>query len=176
MASASEEVRKLKGKEGSATELIRQYLEAKKANFSIVKVDPGENVSRVKRVDPFIEPGSIMIEKNGKMVIIEELTKVCGVSGRYHDTDEKTNVNAILDRSKRVFFKTYKDKKDLYIMTETKIKEPTFGLYLGGGEINVNMKDVLKEPSKIPDYDETFEINCDCESGKLKCKANVWEF
>lgn len=176
MAMASEEVRKLKGKEGSATELIRQYLEVKKANFSIVKPDPGEKVARIKRVDPFIEPGSIIIEKDGKKVIIEELTKVCGISGRYHDTDEKTNVNAIIDKSKRIFFKTYKDKKDMYIMTETKIREPTFDLYLGGAEINVSMKDVLKEPSNIPDYDETFELYCDCESGKLKCKVNVWEF
>jgi len=176
MAKASEEIRKLKGKEGSITDLARQYLEAKKANFSIVKADPGENVARIKGVEPFVEPGSIMIEKDGKKIIIEELTKVCGVSGRYHDTDQKANIHATVDRAQRVLFKTYKDKKDLYIFTESEIKDPSFGFYLGGANIRATIKDALKEPSNIPDYDETFEIDCKCEDYKLKCKANVWEF
>jgi hypothetical protein len=172
----SEEIRKLNDKEGSLTDLARQYLDAKKANYTVVKADPGEKVARIKGVDPFVEPGSIMIEKNGKKVIIEELTKVCGVSGRYHDTDENVKTHAILDRAPRILFKTRKDKKDLYIYTEAEIKEPIYGLYLGGGKITVDMKDVLKEPSKIPDYDETFEIRCKCEDYRLKCKGHAWQW
>ena len=117
-----------------------------------------------------------MIEKNGKKVIIEELTKVCGVSGRYHDTSENVKTHAILDRVPKLLFTTYKDKKSLHIYTEAEIKEPTFGLYLGGGKITVDMEDVLKEPSKIPDYDETYEINCKCEDYKLKCKGRAWQW
>ncbi len=94
---ASEEVRKLDGKEGSLTDLARQYLDTKKVNYSILKAEPGDNVARPKGVEPFVEPGSVMIEKNGKKVIIEELTKVCGASGRYHDTDEKVSTHAILE-------------------------------------------------------------------------------
>ncbi len=172
---ASEEISKLNGKEGSLTDLAREYLDAKKANYSILKAEPGDRVARPKNVEPFVEPGSIMIEKDGKKVIIEELTKVCGVSGRYHDTDEKVRTHAILDRATRILFKTYKDKKDLYIYTEAEIKEPVLGLYLGGGKITVDMKDVLKEPSKIPEHDETYEINCKCDNG-LKCKGNAWKW
>lgn len=172
----SEEVRKLNGKEGNLTDLARQYLDAKKANYSVLEAEPGDTVARPKGVEPFVEPGSIMIEKNGKKVIIEELTKVCGVSGRYHDTDEKVRAHAILDRAPRVLFRTHKDKKDLYIYTEAEIKEPAFGLYLGGGKITVDMKDILKEPSVIPDHDETFEINCKCENGKLKCNGRAWQW
>lgn len=172
----SEEVRKLDGKEGSLTDLARQYLDAKKANYSVLEADPGDTVARPKGIDPFVEPGSVMIEKNGKKVIIEELTKVCGASGRYHDTDKKVRTHVIIDRVPRVLFKTRKDEKDLYIHTGAEIKEPTFGLYLGGGKITVNMEDILKEPSKIPDYDETFEINCKCEEYKLKCKGNAWQW
>ncbi len=74
-------------------------------------------------------------------------------------------------------FKTYKDKKSLHIHTDMEIKEPSLGLYLGGGRITVDMEDILKEPSKIPDYDETFEINCKCEEyGKLKCKGHAWQW
>jgi len=176
MAKVSEEVRKLHEKEGSFTDLVKQYLDAKKANYTILKAEPGDTVVRPKGVEPFVEPGSIMIEKNEKKVILEELTKVCGVSGRYHDTDEKVRTHAILDRVPRILFKTRKDEKDLYIYTEAEIKEPTFGLYLGGGKITVDMKDVLKEPSKIPDYDETFEIRCKCEEYKLKCKGHAWQW
>lgn len=172
----SEEIRKLNGKEGSLTDLARQYLDSKKANYSILKAEPGDTVARPKGASPFVEPGSINIEKNGKKVIIEELTKVCGASGRYHDTDEKVKAHAILDRIPRIVFKTYKDKKSLYIHTDVEIKEPIFGLYLGGGRITVDMEDILKEPSKIPDYDETFEINCKCEEGKLKCKSHAWQW
>lgn len=171
----SEEVKKLDGKEGSLTELVRQYLDAKKVNYSILKAEPGANVARPEDVEPFVEPESIMIEKNGKKVIIEELTKICGASGRFHDTDEKVRAHAILDRIPRIVFKTYKDKKSLHIHTEAEIKDPAFGLYLGGGHITVDMEDILKEPSKIPDHNETFEINCKCE-GKLKCKGNAWQW
>lgn len=172
----SEEVRKLDGKEGNLTDLVKQYLDAKKANYTVLKAEPNDTVARPKGVEPFVEPGSIMIEKDGKKVIIEELTKVCGVSGRYHDTDEKVRTHAIIDRAQRVFFKTSKDKKDLYIYSESEIKDPSFGIYLGGGKITVDMKDILKEPSKIPDYDETFEIRCKCEEYKLKCKGNAWQW
>lgn len=113
---ASEEVSKLEGKEGSLTDLVKQFLDAKKVNYSVFKADPGSNVARIKGVEPFIEPGSIMIEKNGKKVIIEELTKVCGMSGRYHDTDDKVRTHAILDRAQRIVFSTYQDKKDLHIV------------------------------------------------------------
>lgn len=172
----SEEVRKLDGKEGSLIDLARQYLDVKRVNYSILKAEPGYNAARPEGVDPLVEPGSIMIEKNGKKVIIEELTKVCGASGRYHDTDEKVKVHAILDRVPRILFKTHKDKKDLHIYTEAEIKEPTFGLYLGGGKITVDMEDILKEPSKMPDYDETFEINCKCEEHRLRCKGHAWQW
>lgn len=172
---ASEEVSKLEGKEGSLTDLVKQFLDAKKVNYSVIKADPGSNVARIKGVEPFVESGSIMIEKNGKKVIIEELTKVCGMSGRYHDTDDKVRTHAILDRAQRIVFSTYQDKKDLHIHTEAKIKEPLLGLYMGGGEITVDMKDILKEPSKIPDVNETFEINCECADG-LKCKGHVWQW
>lgn len=173
---ASEEVRKLDGKEGSLTDIARQYLDTKKANYSVLKAEPGSNVARPKDVDPFVEPGSIMIEKNGKKVIIEELTKVCGASGRFHDTGEKVRAHAVLDRAKRIVFRTYKDKKDLHIYTEAEIKDPSFGIYLGGGKITVDMEDVLKEPSKIPDHDEVFEINCECERYGLKCKGHAWQW
>lgn len=172
----SEEVRKLDGKEGKFIDLAKQYLDTKKVNYSVLKAEVGDNVVRLKGIEPFAEPGSIMIEKNGKKVILEELTKVCGVSGRYHDTDEKVRTHAILDRAPRVLFKTHKDKKNLYVYTEAEIKEPTYGFYLGGGKITVDMEDILKEPSKIPDYDETFEINCKCEEYKLKCKGHAWQY
>jgi hypothetical protein len=103
----SEEVRKLDGKEGSLTDITRQYLDAKKVNYSILKAEPGDNVARPKDVDPFVEPGSIMIEKNGKKVIIEELTKICGASGRFHDTDEKVRAHVVIDRTQKIVFKTY---------------------------------------------------------------------
>jgi len=173
---ASEEVRRLDGKEGTLTELAKQYLDAKKVNYSILKAGPGDTVARPIDIDPGVEPGSIMIEKNGKHFIIEELTKVCGISGRYHDTDKKVKIGAILDRVPRILFKTYQDRKDLHILTDTEIKEPTFGTYLGGGRITVDMGEALKEPSKIPDFNETFEINCKCDSGKLKCRGNVWQW
>lgn len=176
MAKASEEVRKLDGKEGDLIGITRQYLDAKKVNYSVLKAEPGNNVVRLKGVEPFVEPGSIMIEKNGKKVIIEELTKVCGASGRFHDTDEKVRVHATLDRSQKIVFKTYKDEKKLHIYTDAEIKDPSFGFYLGGGRLTVDMEDILKEPSKIPDYDETFEINCECENGKLKCKGHAWQW
>ena len=173
----SEEVRKLDGKEGKLTELVKQYLDIKKASYAIAKAEPEDTVARPKGVDPFVEPGSIMIEKNGKKVIIEELAKVCGASGRYHDTDEKVRVHAILDRVPRVLFTTYKDKKSLHIHTDIEIKEPTFGSYMGGGRITVDFDDALREPSKIPDYDETYEIRCECEPYKpLKCKGHAWQW
>ena len=171
----SEEIRKLDGKEGKLTELAKQYLDTKKANYIIAKAEPGNTVARPKGVETFVEPGSIMIEKNGKKVIIEELTKVCGMSGRFHDTDEKIRTHAILDRPSRVLFKTYKDEKRLHIHTDVEIKEPTFGLYLGGGHITVDIEDALREPSKIPDYDETYEIRCECDRG-LKCKGHAWQW
>jgi len=173
----SEEVRKLDGKEGSLIDIARQYLDAKKVNYSILKAEPGEiKTARPKGVEPFVEPGSIMIEKNGKKFIIEELTKVCGASGRFHDVDEKVKAHAILDRSQRMVFKTYNDKKSLHIHTDMEVKEPTFGSYLGGGHITVDMEDILKDPSKIPDYDETFEINCKCEEHRLRCKGHAWQW
>lgn len=172
----SEEVRKLDGKEGNLTDLTRQYLDTKKVNYSVIKAEAGDTVARPKDVDPFVESGSIMIEKNGKKVIIEELTKVCGASGRYHDTDKKVRTHAIIDRIPRIVFKTYKDKKSLHIYTEAEIKDPSLGLYLGGGHITVDMEDILKEPSKIPDYDETFEINCKCEESRLRCKGHTWQW
>jgi hypothetical protein len=172
----SEEVRKLDGKEGNVTDIIKQYLDVKKVNYSVLKAEPGDNVARPKDIYPFVEPGSIMIEKNGKKVIIEELTRICGVSGRFHSSDEKVNANAILNRSQRIVFKTYKDKKNLHIHTNADIKDPSFGFYLGGGNITVDMEDILKEPSKMPDHDETFEINCNCEEGILKCKGRTWEW
>lgn len=173
---ASEEVAKLNNKEGKFIDLAKEYLDVKKVNYSVLKTEPGDNVVRIKGVEPFAEPGSIMIEKNGKKVILEELTKVCGVSGRYHDTGEKVKAHVVLDRAPRVLFKTHQDKKSLHVYTEAEIKEPTYGLYLGGGKITVDMEDVLKEPSKIPDYDETFEIRCKCDEGLLKCKGNVWQW
>ncbi len=172
---ASEEVAKLNGKEGSLTDLAKQYLDIKKANYTVIKAEPGSNVARPKGVDPFVEPGSIMIEKNGKKVILEELTKVCGVSGRYHDSDSKVKVHSILNRAQRVVFKTYNDQKDLRILTDSEIKDPAFGLYLGGGELVVDMQDVLKEPTKLPESHETFQIDCKCE-GQLKCKGYVWQW
>jgi hypothetical protein len=172
----SEEVKKLNGKEGSLTDLVKQYLDIKKVNYSVLKAEPGDNVARPKDVEPFVEPGSIMIEKNGKKVIIEELTKVCGASGRFHDTDEKVRAHTILDKIPRIVFTTYKNKNSLHIHTDAEIKDPAFGLYLGGGKITADMEDILKEPSKIPDHDETFEINCKCEEHKLKCKGNAWQW
>lgn len=172
----SEEVRKLNGKDGDLIDLARQYLDIKKVNYSIIKAGPDHTVIRPEGVDTFVEPGSIMIEKDGKKVIIEELTKVCGLSGRYHDTDKKVRVNAILDRAPKILFRTYKDKKNLYIHTDAEIREPVFGTYLGGGRLSIDMEDILKEPSKIPDNDEAFEINCKCENGKLKCKGHAWEW
>lgn len=173
---ASEEVRRLDEKEGTLAELAKQYLDAKKVNYSILKAEPGDTVARPKGIDPAVEPGSIMIEKNGKSFIIEELTKVCGSSGRYHDVDKNVKTAAILDRVPRILFKTYQDKKDLHILTDAEIRDPTFGTYLGGGRITIDMENVLNEPSKIPDFNETFEINCKCDSGKLKCKGNVWQW
>jgi hypothetical protein len=38
------------------------------------------------------------------------------------------------------------------------------------------MEDILKEPSKIPDYAETFEINCECKEHKLKCNGHAWQW
>lgn len=172
----SEEVRRLDGKEGTLTELAKQYLDIKKVNYTVLQAKPGDTAVRLKSIDPAIEPGSIMIEKNGKSFIIEELTKVCGASGRYHDVDKNVKTAAILDRVPRVLFKTYKDKKDLYIHTDIEIKEPTFGIYLGGGKITVGMENIIKEPSKMPDDTETFEINCQCDNGKLKCKGNAWQW
>lgn len=172
----SEEVRKLDGKEGNLIDLAKQYLDAKRVNYSILKAETGDNVARPKGVEPFVEPGSIMIEKNGKKVIIEELTKVCGASGRFHDAGEKVGAHAILDRIPRIVFKTYKDKKSLHIHTDAEIKDPSLGIYLGGGRLTVDMEDILKEPSKIPDHNETFEINCKCETGKLRCKGHAWEY
>lgn len=174
MAEVSEEIRTLHDKEGKLTDLVRQYLDVKKANYTIVKAEPGERVAYIKGVDPFVEAGSIMIEKDGNKVIIEELTKICGMAGRFHQRNS-VNIDSILDRARRVLFKTYKDKKDLYILMDLEAKEPTFGLYLGGGNISIRIKDILKEPSKIPEYDETYEINCECvELGKLKCKGRAW--
>jgi hypothetical protein len=172
----SEEVRKLNGKEGDLIDLVKQYLDIKKANYSILEEGPNHSSPRPEGVEPAVEPGSIMIEKKGKKVIIEQLTKVCGLSGRYHDTDKKVRVHSIIDRSPSILFKTYKDEKTLHINTRTEIKEPTFGIYLGGANLTVHMEDILREPSKTPDYDETFEVRCQCENGKLKCKGHTWEW
>ncbi len=170
----SEEVAKLNGREGKLTDLVKAYLDTKKVNYTIAKAEPGDNVARLKGVEPFVEPGSVIIEKNGKKVIIEELTKVCGVSGRFHDTDDKVQAHTIIDRAPRVLFKTRKNEKELHVYTEAEIKDE-FGLYLGGGKITVDMKDALREPSKIPDYDETYEIRCKCEGFEgLKCKGSAW--
>lgn len=172
----SEEVRKLDGKEGKLTELVKQYLDIKKVNYTIAKAEHDDTVARPKGVEPFVEPGSIMIEKDGKKVIIEELSKVCGISGRYHDTDKKVRTHAIIDRAQKVLFKTKKDEKSLHIYTEAEIKEPTFGVYLGGGKITVDIEDALGEPSKIPDFDETYEVRCECKDYALKCKGHAWQW
>lgn len=174
MAKVSEEIKALHGKEGKLTDLVRQYLDVKKANYKIVKAEPGERAARIKGVDPFVEQGSIMIEKDEKKVIIEELTKICGMSGRFHQRGD-INIDSILDKARRVLFRTFKDSKDLYIHMDLEAKEPTYGGYLGGGNISIRIKDILKEPSKIPEYDEAYEINCECvELGKLKCKGKAW--
>ncbi len=34
----------------------------------------------------------------------------------------------------------------------------------------------LKELHKIPEHDETFEINCKCDEGILKCKGHAWQW
>lgn len=173
--NVSKEIRALDGKEGKLTDLAKQYLDAKKANYSVIIAEPGDRAAYPKGVEPFVEPGSIMIEKNGKKVIIEELTKVCGASERFHESNG-VRAHAILDRIPRVIFTTYKDKKSLHVHTDVEIKEPTFGLYLGGGRITVGIEDALREPSKIPDYNETYEIRCKCENGELKCKGHAQQW
>ena len=45
---ASEEIIKLDSKEGNLTELARQYLDAKKVNYSVLKAEPGDRVARPK--------------------------------------------------------------------------------------------------------------------------------
>jgi hypothetical protein len=170
----SKEVRKLDGKEGDFTDIARQYLDIKKANYSIIKEDKGK-LPRLEDTIFSAEPGSIVIGNNGKKVIIEPLRKVCGVSASYIDTDKKVKVRANLDRISRLIFSTYKDKKKLDIFTSVEIREPIHAAILGDGSISANMEDILKEASKIPDIDETFEINCKCENEKLKCRGHVWE-
>lgn len=172
---ASESLLKLQDREGNLTDLIKDYLDLKKVDYKIVKAEPGERVARIKGVEPFVEPGSIMIEKDGKKVIIEELTKVCGISGRFHERNG-VNVDSVLDRPKRVLFTTYKDKKDLFIHTDLQAREPMFGISLGGGNITTKINDILKEPSKIPESDEVYEIRCECDLGKLKCKGRAWHW
>ena len=176
MTKPSLEVKALSGKEGSLTDILKAYLDVKKANYSIAKSEPGENVARIKGVYPFVEPGSIIIEKNGKKFIAEQLTKVCGASGRFHERNG-VNVDSILNKSSKFVLKTEKDSKDLRIYAESEIKDPTFGMYMGGGTISIDIKDALREPSNMPDsYSETYEINCECDHGKLKCKGKAWEF
>ncbi len=77
----SEKVRKLDGKEGTLTELAKQFLDAQEANYTIVGKD--------ERVAGYVEPGSIIFKNKGKDFVLEELTKVCGASGRYHDSDKR---------------------------------------------------------------------------------------
>jgi hypothetical protein len=185
----SEEVRKLNGKVGNIIDLTRQYLDAKKVDYTIVKSGSERKSANQKQElpvktaekyqlssDPSVEPGSIIIEKNGKKVIIEQLTQVCGISGMYNDTDEKVNVSAIMDRPTRIIFSTDKGKKNLHVYTGAEQKEPIFGKYLGGGRLTVHMEDILKEPSNTSDQNEAFEINCKCDQGKLSCKSSVWEW
>lgn len=170
----SKEVRKLDGKEGDITEVTRKYLDAKKANYSIIKEDKGKSTMPEDKTS-FLEPGSIVIGNDGKKVIIEPLTRACGVSGTYIDTDKKVRVRAYLDRTSRLIFATYKDKKKLDIYTSIGIREPIHAALLGDASISVIMEDILKEPSNTPDTDETFEVNCKCENGKLKCRGHAWE-
>lgn len=45
----SEEVEKLHEKEGSLIDLARQYLDVKKANYTVLKAEPGEKIARPKK-------------------------------------------------------------------------------------------------------------------------------
>lgn len=175
MTKASEKVLGLSGIERNLIDLIKSYLDIKRVNYKIIEADPGENVARIKGLSTAIEPGSIMIDKDDRKFIIEKLTKVCGASVRLHERNG-TTIDFELNKLGRILFKTYKDKKDLYIYAELEAREPTFGLYIGGGNISIRMKDILKEPSNIPEFDETFEIKCECEEGKLKCKGSAWHW
>lgn len=169
----SKEIRKLDGKEGDITDIARQYLDVKKANYSIIKERSNKSTIPEDKTS-FLEPGSIVIGNNEKKVIIEPL-RVCGISTSYTDTDKKVRVRAILERTSNLIFSTYKDKKKLDIYATVEIREPTYAAILGNASISANMEDILREPSKIPDVDETFEINCKCENEKLKCRGRVWE-
>jgi hypothetical protein len=171
----SKEVRKLDGKEGDITDIARQYLDIKKVNYSIIEEYKGKS-TLPKDKNSFFEPGSIIIGNDEKKVIIEPLHKVCGISTSYTDTDKKVRVRAALDRISRLMFVTYKDKKKLNIYTNVEIREPIYASVLGDASISVTMEDVLNKPSKIPDIDEMFEINCKCENEKLKCRGHAWEY
>ncbi len=175
MAKASEELHKLDGKEGKLLELVKEFLDLKGAKYTVAKAEPGIPAVYMKGVEPFVEEGSIVIEKDRKKIIIEELTKVCGISGRFHDRDG-VDIDVTVDRAKRIVFKTFKGSKDLSIYTDMNAKEPTFGLSLGSGMIKTKIKDILNK-AEMHESDETYEINCDCHGVEgLKCKGKTWEY
>lgn len=167
----SDKVIKLDGKEGTLTELAKQFLDAQEANYKIAGKD--------EKVAYYVEPGSIMFKNKKKTFILEELTKVCGVSGRNHDSDEKFATDNLLNRAQRVILATNENKKTLRISTYLDLKGWTDKgeQYAGSGEVTAWIENALRNPSN----GETYEINCECKNPpgnpyrhELKCKGRVW--
>ena len=167
----SEKVRELDGKEGTLIELAKQFLDVQEANYKIAGKD--------ERVAYYVEPGSIMFRDKGKTFILEELTKVCGASGRYHDSDKKFKSNNLLNRVQKVILATSENEKVLRISTYLDLKGMTDKMkpYAGSGEVSIDMGNALRNPSN----GETYEINCECKNppgnpyrDDLKCNGRVW--
>lgn len=115
-----------------------------------------------------------MFRKHGKTAILEELTKTCGASGRFHDLDTKMTTHVLLNKVQKIILTTSENEKRLYVSTYLELRCQMDNLYKGGGETSVWIEDALREPSN----GETYEINCECKGGRfdneLKCKGQVW--
>lgn len=168
-------IKHLDGMEGSLTELVKAYLDAKGADYKIATKDENSDVMKIRGIDPFIEPGSVMIGKStdagSELMIVEELDKVCGVSGRFHKTHD-TRVDSIIDRADYVTFTTYKNSRDLTMSTSLEARMS--GIYFGGGRTSIRMPGVLKDTEPADLRRESFQVKCECNGGRLECKANVF--
>lgn len=173
MTKISDTLEQLRGKKGSLSDVLIPYLDANGVKYDVAKSEFNERFKQLGGIDPDVEVGSVIIEQDGEKVIFEELTKVCGLSGRHH---KKGNVktDSILNKADRIVLETYRDKKNLKMHIGSEIKDPKYGGYLGGGDLIINMDNALHKKADIPERDETYEIKCKCDKGKLECTGNPW--
>lgn len=170
----STEVLALHGKMGPFLDIVQAYLDVKKVKYEIFddKTQYGEDIRTILIGD----------DKNSIQISEPIPAWECGTEF-FVKTRDNITVSSLIREPTTVIFRAKRDSTDLEIIAVKSVPvplidksiDPGIGIIAEMGVIVIEIKNILKTPSKFPGTkpEEVYYVLCKCINEKTTCTGSV---